>query len=257
MPKLLQLPTIKDLYKAGSHFGHLKSRSDARSKPFVFTYRNKVAVIDLSKTIKSLETALEIIKENASKGAQFLFVGTKMQAQGPIKEIADTTDQPYIIERWPGGLISNFEIVSKTIKKMIATEKDLAEGKLDHLKKKEHLKIEKDLTKTKRVFGGLKKLVRKPDVIFLIDAKEESNAVAEAKRSGIPVVALCDTTSNPREVTYPIVANDDSIATIKVVLDLVTQAIKTNYKAPVVEEGKVDERVDKVLKKAPEKIKKG
>jgi len=249
------IPTIKDLYKAGSHFGHLKSRSDARSKSFVFTYRNKVAVIDLNKTIKSLEVALDFIKENSQKGAQFLFVGTKMQAQGPIKQIAEATNQPYIIERWPGGLISNFGIVSKTIKKMITTEKDLAEGKLEHLKKKERIKIEKDLTKTKRIFGGLEKLAKKPDLIFLIDAKEESNAVAEGKQSGIPVIALCDTTSNPREVAYPIVANDDSVATIKLVLDLVLDVIKTNYKAPVTEE-KVDERVDKILKKAPEKTKK-
>lgn len=251
------IPAIKDLYQAGSHFGHLKSRSDARSKSFVFTYRNKVAVIDLNKTIESLKTGLDFIKENAQNGAQFLFVGTKMQAQQLIKEVAVATDQPYIIERWPGGLISNFEVVSKTIKKMISTKKDLAEGKLEHLKKKERLKIEKDLAKTKRIFGGLEKLTKKPDLVFLIDANKESNAVAESRQSGIPIVALCDTTSNPREITHPIVANDDSIATIKLVLDLVSDTIKANYKAPVVEEEKIDERVQKVFKKTPERNKRG
>jgi len=251
MTKIQSMPTVRDLYKAGSHFGHLKSRSDARADEYVFTHRNKVAVIDLDRTIQALEKALEFVKEQAARGAQFLFVGTKAQARDTIKQTAEVLGQPYIIERWPGGLISNYDVVVKSIKKMLATEKNLAEGKLEHLKKKERLKIEKDLAKTRRIFGGLEKLSRKPDVLVLVDVKEESNAVAEAKQAGIEVVALCDTTSNPREVKYPIVANDDSIATIKLILGLIGDAVKANYKAPVVKEAeeKVDARVEKALEK--------
>ena len=230
-----KLPTLEELFKAGAHFGHSKSRSDARSHRFVYTYRNKISIIDLEKTQSMLKKALDFIEEEAKKGSVFLLVGTKLQAKDKVKEVADKLKMPYIIERWPGGLLTNYDILNKTIRKMIKTEADLAEQKLDYLKKKEKVKLEKDLRKMNNVFGGLKGLEKKPDVLIVVDARQEENAIAEAKKSGIPVVALADTNANPKEIDYAVVVNDDSKATISLILDLISQTVEKNYKAKVVE----------------------
>lgn len=246
------LPTIKDLYKAGAHFGHLRSRSDARSNDYVFTYRNRVAIIDLKQTINQLAEALRYVAEKSRNGAQFLFIGTKMQAFDLVKETAEELGQSFIGERWPGGLLTNFEIVEKSIKKMVKTEKDLAENKLDYLKKKERVKIEKDLAKTRRIFGGLRDITRKPDVLIAVDAHREEIAIAEAKKAGVRVIAVCDTNSNPKIIDYPILANDDSRSTIKMILNLFAQTIKENYKAKDTGSADVEERAQKALSEKPE-----
>jgi len=251
MPKVLDLPTIKELYKAGAHFGHLRSRSDARSRDFIFTYRNRVAVIDLEKAIKSIETTLQFIQRVSQEGGQFIFVGTKMQAKDEIKRVADELKMPYIIERWPGGLITNFEVVDKSIKKMMKTEKDLSENKLDHLKKKERLKIEKDLAKTRKIFGGLSTMSQKPDALIVIDAKEELIAINEAKKANVPIIAICDTNSNPRSIEYPIVVNDDSRSTIILIMNLIQQTIKQNFKSKRIESDEAGERAKKALDPKP------
>lgn len=231
----VKTPSLEDLFKAGAHFGHSKSRSDARSHRFVYTYRNKISIIDLEKTQAMLQKALDHIEELSKSGSTFLFVGTKLQAKDKVKEVAEKLKMPYVIERWPGGLLTNYEIINKTIRKMVKTEADLAEDKLDYLKKKEKVKLEKDLRKMNNIFGGLKNLERKPDALVVIDAKQENNAIAEAKKSGIDVIALADTNANPKDIDYPIVANDDSKATIALMLDLISETIEKNYKAKVVE----------------------
>lgn len=252
MSKVLVLPTIKDLYKAGAHFGHLRSRSDARSNEYVFTYRNRVAVIDLAQTINQLDTVLKYVANKSQEGAQFLFIGTKMQSRDLIEETAKDLKQLFIGERWPGGLLTNFEVVEKSIKKMVKTEKDLAENKLDHLKKKERVKIEKDLSKQRRIFGGLRDITRKPDVLIVVDAHEEQIAIAEAKKAGVCVIALCDTNSNPKIIDYPVLANDDSRSTIKLILGLFSQTIKENYKVKETASDNVEDRAEKALNEKPE-----
>jgi small subunit ribosomal protein S2 len=240
------MPDIKELFKAGAHFGHQRSRTDARSSRFIYGFQNKIAVIDLNKTRELLENALEFIKAQAKEGALFLFVGTKLQAKDKVKEVAEALKMPYIIERWPGGLLTNFEVVSKSIKKMIQTQNDLAGNKYEYLTKSERLKIEQNLKKTQVVFGGLEKLERLPNVLFVVDARCETIAIREAKSKGVAVVAICDTDANPAEIDYPIVANDDSRSSINLILDLVAQVIKENYKEkPTASDSK--ERLEKKL----------
>ena len=245
-----KLPTLEELFKAGAHFGHRKSRSDARAHDFVFAHRNKIAIIDLEKTRVLLEEALDFLKTAAKDGALFLFVGTKPQAREEVKKVAEELGQPYIVERWPGGLITNFDVVFKAVKKMLQREQDLAEGKFATFTKKERLKIEKDLQKAKRILGGLAKMERKTDILAVIDAKEEEIALLEAKRAGLKVVALCDTNSNPRLVDYPIPVNDDATATVKLICNLIKETIKSNYKVPV-KAAEVEERLQDKTESEP------
>lgn len=239
-----QIPTIKELFKAGAHFGHHKERTDARTHPYVFAYKNKISIINLEKTREMIASAVKEIEEAAANGGVFLFVGTKIQAKNKVKEIAEALNQPYIIERWPGGLLTNYQEVSKSIKKMKDIEENFAQNKYEHLTKRERLEIERDLGKTQNVFGGLKKLDKKPAVVIIIDAKEEMNALLEAKKAGVKVVALCDTNSNPQIIDFPIILNDDSRSTIEMVLGLFAQAIKQNYKELPQEDKGVEERID-------------
>jgi len=244
-----QIPTIKELFKVGAHFGHHRERTDARTHPFVFTYKNKISIINLEQTREMIGKSLEIIEDIASKGGKFLFVGTKFQAKTKVKEVAEATKQPYIIERWPGGLLTNFSEVSKSIKKMQKIEEDFAENKYEHLTKRERLEIERNLKKTQIIFGGLKELTRKPDVVIIVDAKEEMNALLEAKKAGVRVIALCDTNANPKIIDQPIILNDDSKSTIELILNLFAEAIKKNYKEAPKEDSDMEERIEKVEKK--------
>lgn len=225
-----QVPSIKELFKAGAHFGHHKERTDARTHPYVFGYKNKISIINLEKTREMLEDAVKAISDAAANGGMFLFVGTKMQAKDKVREIAKSLGQPYIIERWPGGLLTNYQEVSKSIKRMKETEAGFAENKFEHLTKRERLEIERNLSKTKIIFGGLNELDRKPAMVIIVDAKEEMNALLEAKKAGVKVVALCDTNSNPKMIDFPIILNDDSKSTINLVLDLFAETIKKNHK---------------------------
>ena len=244
-----QIPTIKELFKAGAHFGHHRERTDARTHPYVFTYKNKISIINLEKTRGMICQAVEVIEVVASKGGKFLFVGTKTQAKNKVKEIAEATKQPYIIERWPGGLLTNYQEVSKSIKRMQKTEEDIAENKYEHLTKRERLEIERNLRKTKIIFGGLKELDRKPDVVIIVDAKEEMNALLEAKKAKAKVIALCDTNANPQIIDFPILLNDDSKSTIELVLNLFSQAITKNYKEAPKEDSDIEKRIEKSVQK--------
>jgi len=242
---------IKELFKAGAHFGHQRSRTDARSSDYIYSFKNKIAVIDLVKTQKAISDSVNFISKRASEGATFMLVGTKLQAKEAVKKYAEELEMPYVIERWPGGLITNFDVVFKSVKRMIKTEKDLAEGKFDHLTKKERLKIDKDLKKSEMIFGGLKKLEKMPDVLIAVDALNEAISIHEAQCKKIPVIALCDTNANPKTIDYPIVSNDDSRSTINLILGILAGAIKENYKAKV-KETEVEERVEKAIEKGKE-----
>lgn len=242
---------IKALFKAGAHFGHQRSKTDARSAKFIYAFKNRIAVIDLVKTQKLIEEALSFVEKVAKEGGTFIFVGTKLQAKEYVKKAAQETKMPYIIERWPGGLLTNYEMVTKSIKKMIKTSEDLAENKLDHLTKAERLKIEKDLLKSENIFGGLRELSRIPEAIVVVDATKEDIVIKEAKVKGIPVIALCDTNCNPKTVDYPIVTNDDSRKAIELIVGMIADTIKENFQAKV--EAKTEERLDEKLEAAKTK----
>ena len=242
-------PSVKDLFKAGAHVGHMRSKTDARTHKFVYSFKNRIAVIDLDQTKKQIDDAVEYLNNKAKSGALILFSGTKMQAKDKVKEVADKLKMPYVNHRWPGGLITNFQVVSKSIKKMVKTEAGLAENKFEHLTKSERLHIEKNLTKSKMIFDGLRDLERVPDVLFVVDAKEEDIAILEARAKGIPIVALCDTNADPSKIDYPIMINDDSRKSIAMVLDLIASEITKNYKTKVAE-GEVEKRVEKAIIKS-------
>lgn len=252
------IPTVKELFKAGAHFGHRKARTDARSQEYIFTYRNKVAVIDLEKTRAGLEKALDFLVNQAKQGATILFVGTKDQAKDKVKETAEALKQPYIVSRWPGGLLTNYNEVAKSVKEMLKIESNIAENKYENLTKKERLLIERDLRKKQTIFGGLRYLERKPDALIAIDAKEEEIAIREARASGIATVAICDTNSNPKIIDYCIPANDDSQQAIGIIFGLIKDTIEKSFKPKVIEsEAKTEERVEKAIKKARVKVKTG
>jgi len=248
---------IKELFKAGAHFGHQRSRTDARSSDYIYSFKNKIAVIDLEKTQKSINDTCNFIAKRAAEGATFIFVGTKLQAKEIVKKYATEVKMPYVIERWPGGLLTNFDVVHKSIKRMVKDEQSLAEGKFDHLTKNERLKIDKNLKKSEMIFGGLKNLERMPDVIIAVDAVNEDIAISEAKNKKITVIAICDTNANPKDVDYPIVSNDDSRSTIELILGILTKTISENYKPKVVKEAEVEERVEKAIEKTKGKARDG
>lgn len=248
-----QIPTIKELFKVGAHFGHHRERTDARTHPYVFTYKNKISIINLEQTREMIGKSLEIIEDTSSRGGKFLFVGTKFQAKVKVKEVAEAVKQPYVIERWPGGLLTNFNEVSKSIKKMQKIEEDFSQNKYEHLTKRERLEIERSLKKTQVIFGGLKELNKRPDVVIIVDAKEEMNALLEAKKAGVKVIALCDTNANPKIIDQPIILNDDSKSTIELVLNLFAETIKKNYKEAPKEDAEIEERIEKVVEKVRSK----
>lgn len=236
MAKFNTIPTVRELFKAGAHFGHRKDKCDARAKDYIYLYRNKVAVIDLEKTREKLAVAIKFVSEKAQEGASFLFVGTKMQAREKVRQTAQELRQYYIIERWPGGLLTNYSEVKKSIKKIDTYGELLASEEADQLKKKEKLKIQKDLDKMKKEFGGLVGMNGSPDVIVIIDPKAEEIALKESATLGIPVVALADVNANPSVISYPVIANDDSAKTIGIFLDQIKDAISKNYRPKKVEE---------------------
>jgi len=226
----MEIPSIEQMLKAGMHFGHRTSKWHPGMEPFIFTSRKGVHIIDLTKTQKKLEEALNYLKKIASENKQILLIGTKVQVKKPLKNVAEEVGMPYVAERWLGGFLTNFDVIRGLIKKY----KDLTEkkqaGKLEKYTKKEQLNFDREITKLETSVGGLKNLTKVPDVIFIWDIKKEKTALTEAKKKNIPVVAICDTNVNPKNVNYIIPANDDATKTIKMVLNLVKEAITEGKK---------------------------
>ncbi len=221
----MEIPSIEQMLKAGMHFGHRTSRWHPGMEPFIFTSRKGVHIIDLTKSQKKLEEALSYLKKIASENKQILLIGTKVQVKKPLKKIAQEIDMPYVVERWLGGFLTNFDVIRGLIRKY----KDLTEkkqaGKLEKYTKKEQLNFDREIVKLETSVGGLKNLTKVPDVIFIWDIKKEKTALTEAKKKNIPVVAVCDTNVNPKNVNYIIPANDDATKTIKLILNLIKEAI--------------------------------
>jgi small subunit ribosomal protein S2 len=218
-------PSIEEMLKAGMHFGHRTSKWHPKMEPFIFGSRKGVHIIDLRKTQKMLAVALEYLKKQASEGKAILFVGTKMQVKNTLKKTAEEIGMPYVSSKWLGGFLTNFAVIRNLVRKY----KDLVEkrnsGKLDKYTKKERLDFDREISKLETNVGGLVSLTKTPDVIFIWDIKKEKTAFQEAMKKKIPIVAVCDTNVNPDGVKYIIPVNDDATKGIKLVMNLVKEAI--------------------------------
>jgi small subunit ribosomal protein S2 len=218
------IPSIEQMLKAGMHFGHRTSRWHPKMAPYIFTSRHGVH-IDLVKSRKMLENALDFMKKFAAEGKVILFVGTKMQVKKSIQKLADDTGMPYVKEKWMGGCLTNFLVIKKMIKKYKDLVYDKQTGRLERYTKKERLNMDREISKLDLKVGGLVNLNRLPDAIFVWDVKKEKTAVMEAVKKNIPIIAVCDTNANPTDINYPIPSNDDATKTIKLLVNTISEAL--------------------------------
>lgn len=219
---------IKQLLEAGAHFGHKTERWHPKMAPYIHSKRNGTHIIDLTKTVSGLEDALSFLTKTASEGKQVLLVGTKRQAQDLVKKTAEDINMPYVTERWLGGMLTNWNTIGGRVKHLQDLENRMASGELaNKYNKLEVQRFQEEIDQMNVIYGGVKELNRKPGAVFVIDIVHDANAVREAKRLGVPVVAIVDTNADPSLVTYPIPANDDAIKTIQLILDYVQSAIET------------------------------
>ena len=235
--------TIKELLEAGAHFGHQPSRWDPRMKKYIFTKRNGIHIIDLERTSGMLTKAREFVRETVADGGSILFVGTKKQAQEAIEMEATRCGMPYINQRWIGGILTNFSTIQSRIDYLVRLEDQRARGEFTRLPKKEALKLEEEIARLNKQLGGIKEMTRVPSALFIIDTVKEKIALAEARRMGIPVVAVTDTNSNPEEIDHPIPANDDAIRAVKLVCSKMADAVMEGriVQAPSLSEKEPDE----------------
>ncbi|GAB3502082.1 small ribosomal subunit protein uS2 [Emticicia fontis] len=227
----------KDLLDAGVHFGHLTRKWDPKMAPYIFMEKNGIHIIDLNKTLACIEEAQQVVKGIVRSGRKIMFVATKKQAQEIVAEEAKRLKMPFVTERWLGGMLTNFATIKKSLKKLQNIERMLKdESTAGNMAKRERLMLDRDRIKLERLLGGVADLSRLPAALFVVDVKREHLAVAEAHRLGIPVIAMCDTNSNPEAVEYPIPANDDAYKSVA----LVTLAL-----GKAIEEGIMERKMDK------------
>jgi small subunit ribosomal protein S2 len=225
-----QTLNIKQLLEAGVHFGHHSRRWNPKMKPFIFGKKHGIFIIDLEKSLERMRLAYDAVRNITEAGRDILFVGTKQQARPIIEEEATRCGSCYVTERWLGGLLTNFEILSTRITRLSDLERMINEGQYGHTTKKEALLLQREHKKLLRVFAGLKALDRLPGAVFVIDPVREATAVAEAKRVRIPVIALIDTNGDPDGIDYPIPGNDDALRSIRLVAGMVANAVMEGRK---------------------------
>ena len=252
---------MKQLLEAGVHFGHQTRRWDPKMAEYIFQARNGIHIIDLQKTSKKLDEAYAFVKEQAEEGKTVLFVGTKKQAQECMKEAALKCGMFYVDQRWLGGMLTNFGTIQKRIQRLKDLEAMEQDGTFDVLPKKEVILLKKEMEKLERNLGGIKEMNELPGVIFLVDPKKERIAILEAKKLGIPVVGLVDTNCNPEEVDYAIPGNDDAIRAVKLIADVMENAVIEGKQGesfePEMEEQPVDEEattIEEVVANEEEKV---
>ena len=216
---------FKELLEAGVHFGHLKKKWNPKMAPYVFMEKNKIHIIDLNKTISKLEEACRSLKQIAKSGKKILFVATKKQAKSIVADSAKSLNMPYITERWPGGLLTNFSTIRKSIKKMNSIDNMKQDGTFDTLSKREKLQIERTREKLELNFGSIENMNRIPEAIFVVDINKEHIAVAEANKLGMRSYAMVDTNTNPKLINFPIPANDDSTKSISKIMEIISNAV--------------------------------
>ena len=221
-----QSPSLEELLKSGVHFGHQRGRWNPNASWYIYGERNGVHIIDLQETLQHFEKALAFVRGIVAKKGKILFVGTKKQAKDIVEEVAKLTDMPYVIERWLGGTFTNFPTISRRIHKLLDIETKQKEGKLAHYSKKEQMKFRKELEDFERKMGGLRTMTELPQAMFIVGAKEEKIAIEEARKSGIPVISICDTNIDPKTIDYPIPGNDDAVRSIRLIMSYIAKEIK-------------------------------
>ena len=238
------MPTLAELFEVGAHFGHKKEKSYPRSKQFTYTIRDNIYIVDLEQTVNQLEKARAFLNKKNADGKTILFVGTKRQAKDQVKKVAQNLKMPYMVERWPGGMITNFETIYKSLNTLKKLEDQIKSEEFKLFTKKERKRIEEKKNRLNLIFEGIKDMKNLPDVIFVVDCAKEDVAVKEAIKKNIPIVGICDTNSNPDLIDIPIPANDDSQKTIELILNKIEEGIKEKEK-PSVKETNIEEKEEK------------
>lgn len=221
----MSVVSMKQLLEAGVHFGHQTRRWNPKMAPYIFTERNGIYIIDLQKTVKKLEDAYMAVRDIAADGKEILFVGTKKQAQDSIREEAERCGMPYVNARWLGGMLTNFNTIQRRIKRLEQLKTMEADGTFDMLPKKEVIKLQLEIAKLEKYLGGVKEMKKLPGALFVVDSRKEKNAIAEARKLNIPIVAIVDTNCDPDEIDYVIPGNDDAIRAVKLIASTMADAI--------------------------------
>ena len=217
--------TMRQMLEAGVHFGHQTRRWNPKMKRFIFGERNGIYIIDLDQTLARAEASYKFVRDLSAKGGTVLFIGTKKQAQDPVRDYANKCGMPYINERWLGGMLTNFETISKRVAKMMEYERMRAAGEFEAMPKKEALLLSRELEKLQKNLGGIRGMNRRPDAVFILDTKKEHIGVTEANKLGIPVIAVVDTNVDPDVVQFPIPGNDDAIRANALMCHVIAEAV--------------------------------
>jgi len=233
--------SYNDLLEAGVHFGHLKRKWNPKMAPYIFMERNGIHIIDLNKTLVKLEEACNAIRQIAKSGKKILFVATKKQAKDTVSELVKSVNMPYMTERWPGGMLTNFATIRKAVKKMATIDKMATDGTLENMSKRERLQVQREKAKLEKDFSSIVDLTRLPAAVFIVDILFDHIAVAEAKKLNIPTFAIVDTNSNPNEVDFPIPANDDASKSIGLIVGAIVNAIEEGLAERKIEKDKLTE----------------
>lgn len=232
---------MKQLLEAGVHFGHQTRRWNPKMAEYIFTERNGIYIIDLQKTVKMIEEAYYFTRDVAAEGGSVLFVGTKKQAQEAIKEEAERTGMYYVNARWLGGMLTNFKTIKKRINRLFQLDKMAEDGTMELLPKKEVIKLNLEKERLEKFLGGIKNMQDLPSAMFVVDPRKEKNAIAEAHKLGIPVIAIVDTNCDPEEADYPIPGNDDAIRAVKLIVSTIGNAILEGKQGEQMEETQNEE----------------
>src|SRR5664279_12512 len=236
---------FKELLDAGVHFGHLKRKWNPAMAPYIFMERNGIHIIDLEKTVVKIDEAASAMKHIARSGKKVLFVATKKQAKEIVAEKVKAVNMPYVTERWPGGMLTNFPTIRKAVKKMSSIDKMATDGTFLNLSKRERLQVTRQRAKLEKTLGSIIDLTRLPSALFIVDVTKEHIAVREAKRLGIPVFAMVDTNSDPTDIEFPIPANDDASKSISLIIGILCQAIEEGLNERKLEKDKEPQQKDK------------
>lgn len=222
----MQTPTYKELLDAGCHFGHMKRKWNPKMRPYIFMERKGIHVIDLNRTIESLEEAGKVLRQMAKSGKKIMFVGTKKQARAIVEKAARSVNMPFVTDRWLGGMMTNFSTIRKSVRKMQSIERMLTDGTFDNITKKERLTMTRSHAKLNRIFGGIAQLNRLPHALLVIDITHEHLAVSEANRLGIATIGVVDTNADPSKVGFAVPSNDDASKAIEIIVNYLTEAVR-------------------------------
>ena len=248
----MKLPSYNELLEAGVHYGHLKRKWNPKMLPYIFMERKGIHIIDLNRTSERLEATGAAMKQIAKSGRKILFVATKKQAKDIVANAAKEVNMPYVTERWLGGMMTNFQTIRKSIKKMNSIDAMLADGSLSSINKKEKLTLTRERNKLEKVLGGIANINRLPTAVFVIDITHEHIAIKEAKKLGMKTFAVVDTNSNPNDVDFPIPGNDDASKSVKLICDYLVGMIKEGFTEKGVEKEAADKAADKAAAIAKE-----